>query len=171
MSRKGFSVVEILVVLTITGIILAVGTLQFNAFLTKGDIERQTRELYADLMSIRTDAFTQQKSKIVKMTPTAFTFYSSNLAGGGTVVKKLSKPVTWTGKTSSDTERMIVFNEQGTFDLVNNGNISICVQPTVESVQVDSIVVFSTRIHLGKVYFSNGIQGDCTSADNNILIK
>ncbi len=171
MNNSGFSLIEILVTLTIVGIILATGSLQFNSYVTKGAIERQTRELYAEFMAIRTAAITQQKTKIVKMTPTAFTFYSSISGGGGTVVKNLSKPITWTGKALSETEMMIIFNEQGAFDLANNGNISICVKPTVENAQVDSIVVFSTRVHLGKVYFSNGIQGDCTSASNNITIK
>ena len=167
MRRAGFSLVEILVVLTIMGTILAIGTLQFNLFMTKGTIERQTRELYADFMAARTAAVTQHTSKTVVITPTSVTFVSADL-GGGTTTKTLAKPITWAGKASGDAQKVIIFDEQGAFDVVNNGNTTICVKPTLEKAQVDSIVLFSTRIHLGKVYF-DGIQGDCTS--DNVTVK
>lgn len=168
MSRNGFTLIEILVVVTILGVLLALGTLQFNRFLVKGEIERQTQELYADFMATRTAAVTQHSSKMVKMTPRAFTFYSSPMSGGNNFTRNLSKPVTWAGKASSDTEKTIVFDERGTFDIVNNGNTTICVEPSDESVRIDSIVVFSTRIHMGKVYFQ-GLQGECKSA--NVTVK
>jgi len=167
-SRKGFSLIEILVVVTILGTLLAIGTLQFNRFLAKGEIERQTQELYADFMATRTAAVTQQTSKMVKITPTEATFYDSPLGNGSTITKKLSKPVTWAGKTSGETEKLIIFDERGTFDIVNNGNTTICAEPSDESTRIDSIVVFSTRIHLGKVYFQ-GVQGECKSA--NVTVK
>ena len=168
MSRKGFTLIEVLVVVTILGIILSICTLQFSRFLAKGDIERQTQELYADFMATRTAAVTEHASKTVKITPTEVTYYSSPLGGGSTVTKKLSKRVTWAGKTSSETEKLIIFDERGTFDIVNNGNTTICVEPSDESVRVDSIVVFSTRIHMGKVYFQ-GLQGECKSV--NVTVK
>lgn len=168
MSRAGFTITEMLIVIALMGIILSIGTLQFNEFLVKGAIERQTRELYSDFMATRSAAVTQHASKRVIMTPTAFTFISSALGSGGTVTKTLSKPVTWTGKTPGDIQKLIVFDERGTFDIVNNGNTTICVEPSLEAVTIDSIVLFSTRIHLGKVYFV-GIQGECKSA--NVTVK
>jgi len=167
-SSKGFTLIEILVVVTIMGTLLAISTIKFSRYLAKGEIERQTQELYADFMATRTAAVTQHTSKIVKMTPTEVTFYSSPLGNGSTVTRKLSKPVTWAGKTSGETEKLIVFDERGTFDIVNDGNTTICVEPSDESTRIDSIVVFSTRIHLGKVYFQ-GVQGECKSA--NVTVK
>lgn len=168
MSRAGFTITEILIVIVLTGIILTIGTLQFNQFLVKGAIERQTTELYSDFMATRTAAVTQHASKRVIMTPTAFTFISSALGSGATVTRTLSKPVTWTGRTSGVTEKLIVFDERGTFDIVGNGNTTICVEPSIETAKIDSIVLFSTRIHLGKIYFV-GIQGECNS--DNVTVK
>lgn len=167
MRRAGYSLIEVLIVLTIMGTLLALGTLQFNRFITKGTIERQTRELYSDFMAARTAAVTQRTSKTVVITPTSVTFVSGEL-GGGTKTKTMSKPITWAGKAPADSEKVIIFDERGTFDIVGNGNTTICVEPSVEDAQVDSIVIFSTRIHLGKIYFV-GIQGVCNS--DNVTAK
>lgn len=152
MSRAGFSLVEILVVLTIMGTLLAFSSLQFNRYINKGDIERQTRELYADFMTARAAAVTQHASKTVIITPTTVTFLSGGL-GGGTTTKTLSKPITWTGKSSSESQKVVTFDERGIYSVVDD--TTICVQPSVENAQVDSIVLFTTRIHLGKVDFES----------------
>lgn len=166
MNRRGFTLVEIIVVTALIGILLTIATMQFSDYIRKGAIESQTKELYSDLMLIRTMAVTQRSSKRVVITPTSFSLISSSIGGGvtsGRTTKKLSKPVTWTGKSASDTKTQIIFDERGTFNIVSNGNTSICVDPSLESAQFDSIVVFSTRIHLGKV------GGDCDS--DHITIK
>lgn len=158
MIRNGFSLIEVLVVIALIGIMLSIGTLQFNNFLAKGAVERQTRELYSDFMVTRTAAMTQHAPKSVIMTPTGFTFYSSSLGTGGTFTRSLSKAVTWAGKTPSETEKRIDFDQRGILD---SAGITICVEPSVENAQVDSIVLFTTRIHLGKIDFGS----ECNSAN------
>lgn len=165
MNSRGFTLVEILIVIGITGILLSIATLQFSDYLRKGVIDRQTKELYSDLMATRTAAVTQRSSKRVIIEPASFTFISSAMGSGSVrTTRVLSKPVTWAGKASGDTEKQIIFDERGTFDLVNNGNTTICVAPSLESAQYDSIVVFSTRIHVGKL---TGV--GCTSG--NVTVK
>lgn len=159
MNRHGFTLIEILIVIALIGILLSIGSLQFSDYIRKGAIERQTKELYSDLMTTRTMAVTQRTPKRVIVTPTVFTFISSSLGGGvssGSITRVLSKPITWTGR-GSNTETQIVFDEQGTFDIINQGSTTICVDPSVESVQYDRIVVFSTRIHLGKATVFGGV--------------
>ena len=167
MNRRGFTLVEIIVVSALIGIMFTIATMQFSDYIRKGAIESQTKELYSDLMVTRSAAVTQHSTKRVVITPTSFSLISSSIGGGvtsGRTTKKLSKPVTWAGKSASDTQTQIIFDERGTFNIdVSNGNTSICVDPSLESAQLDSIVVFSTRIHLGKV------GGDCDS--DHITIK
>ena len=169
MSNRGFTLIEILIVIALIGILLSIGTLQFSDYIRKGAVERQTKELYSDLMTSRTAAVTQRSSKRVVITPTVFRFVSSSLGGGissGSTTRVLSKPVTWTGKAASDTQTQIIFDERGTFNIdIANGNTTICVEPSLETAQYDSIVVFSTRIHMGKVAFG----GACNSA--NVTVK
>lgn len=168
MNHRGFTLIEVLIVIALIGILVSAATLQFSDYVRKGAIERQTRELYADLMTTRTAAVTQRSPKRVIVTPTVFTFVSSALGSGvaSRTTRVLSKPVTWTGKLSGDTETQMIFDERGTFNIdAGNADTAICVAPSFESAQHDSIVVFSTRILLGKVVFG----GACTSA--NITIK
>lgn len=157
MRRAGFTLVEILVVVAIIGTLLTIGTLQFNSYFAKNAIERQTRELYSDFMNARSAAVTQHASKTVIITPTKVTFNATG-PGGSTVTKTMSKPITWTGR-GIDTEKTITFDERGIF-FVNNGNTTICVEPSVENAQVDSIVLFTTRIHLGKLDFESECKSD-----------
>lgn len=160
MNSRGFTLIEVIVVMALIGILLSIASLQFSDYIRKGAIERQTKELYSDLMTTRTIAVTQRTSKRVIVTPTVFTFVSSSLGGGvssGSITRILSKPITWAGKASGNTETQIIFDERGTFNIdVSTGNTTICVEPSVESVQYDRIVVFSTRIHLGKATVFGG---------------
>lgn len=168
MNRRGFTLIEILIVIALIGILLSAATLQFSDYLRKGAVERQTKELYSDLMATRTAAVTQRSPKRVIITPTVFTFVSSALGAGvaSRTTRVLSKPVTWSGKLSGDTETQMIFDERGTVNIdASNVNTAICVAPSFESAQYDSIVVYSTRIHLGKVTFG----GACDSA--NVTVK
>jgi len=57
MGVRGFSLMELMVVLAIFATLLSIATLDFNAMTKKAQIERQTRELFADLNQARTDSF------------------------------------------------------------------------------------------------------------------
>lgn len=164
MNRHGFTLIEILTVIVVIGALLAIATLQFSDYIRKGSVEGQTKGLYSDLMMTRTAAATQGSSKRVIITPTTFTFVSSALGGQPTsnrTIKTLSRTVTWSGKSAGDKEIDITFNERGMLNIDPDNNTTVCVEPSVESAQYDSIVIYTTRIHLGKVAF----EGECKSAN------
>jgi len=131
----------------------------------KGAVESQTKELYSDLMATRVAAVTQGSAKRVILTPTTFTLISSAVGGptaASRAVKTFAKPITWSGKTSGVTTLEIIFDERGMLGVDDlDDNITICVSPSVESAQYDSIVLFVTRVHLGKVVF----EGECKGAN------
>ena len=156
MNKRGFTLIEVIVVTALIGILLSIAAMQFSDYLRKGAIERQTEELYADLMTARAAAVTQRSSVTVAIIPTVITF-----SGGGleNTARKLSAPVS--ASTAS-----IVFDERGTYNIDEpDANAAICVSPSMESAQYDSIVVYSTKIQLGKVAYG----GACTSA--NVTVK
>lgn len=168
MNRRGFSLAELVIIIAIIGILLSVTALQFIDYIQKGAIERQTKELHADLMTTRTEALTQRSLKRVVVTPTAFSFISSTLGGGvssGRVTKVLSKPVTWSGGSSEKTEMEITFDERGIFSVDSGNGTTICVNQSTESAWHDTLVLSTTRIHMGKVSFG----GACLS--ENVTIR
>lgn len=149
MKNRGFTLIEILVVIAIIGILGSIATLQFQKYMNKANVEKQTKELYADLMTARTEALTKQGNKRVIITPKFYSFTST----GGMWSKSYTKPVLfdlqWAGGGIS---RTLDFDERGLFDIVNNGNTSVCVNNAAATDAVyNSVVVFSTRIQLGKL--------------------
>jgi len=77
MGVRGFSLMELMVVLAIFATLLSIATLDFNAMTKKAQIERQTRELFADLNQARTDSFFVKKRHKLVMQPKGYTFSAS----------------------------------------------------------------------------------------------
>lgn len=155
MNRAGFTLIELLVVMLIIGILLSVGTFQFNQFLRKSEAEGQTRKLYGDLMELRSQALFEKRSKTVKFTATAYSTYSSTVTATGVspvYISTLKRPIT--RNNSSD----IVFDSRGMLPNAASDNQTICVTEENDAA-VDSIVVSMTRVQLGKR------NGGCIAAD------
>lgn len=157
MNRRGFSLMELIIVMAIIGTLLAIGVPKFSDQLKKASIEGQTKELSIDLMQARASALTQHAPVSVTLTPTSFS--------GPGVAKSFKYPVTWQGKGAGDTQILINFDERGSYDVSNNTNLAICVAPSMPDAQIDSIVLFAVGNHLGKLTAG----GNCASA--NITVQ
>jgi prepilin-type N-terminal cleavage/methylation domain-containing protein len=145
MKQNGFSLVELVTVLSIISILLAIGTLGFNSMQRKYGIDNQTRTLYADLMEIRVKSMYKKKSHYVALSAGTFVFYSSGSRTnpvGEILRKRLAYPVIWNGTASN----LIEFNSQG----LTNDLRSICVDQIETAPHVDSIVVATARVNMGK---------------------
>ena len=115
MNRNGFSLVELMLVISIIGILLAISTLNFNNWMTRQNIDREVKEMHADIMSMRQRAIATGQNYDVAF-PTAGTLvfrrYSSEAEDRGSegiVVqrKSLRYPVTLSSAGP------IEFNERG----------------------------------------------------------
>jgi prepilin-type N-terminal cleavage/methylation domain-containing protein len=139
MGRNGFSLLELICVLAIIGILLGLSTLKFNEYCRKCDMESQTQQIFADLMTLRATALCEKRHLAVKFTSTTFAIYSSNNVTVAPVRKRiLNHPL----KTTS---LKLVFNERGLAET----NSSICIDGD-NPAYCDSLVVFTTRIQTGK---------------------
>lgn len=159
MEARGFSLIELIVVLAIAAILLSLATLQFVSMSQKSAIESQVRLMYADLLEVRQKALYEKTARAVLVTATQFNVYSDGSTSGiPTMSRTLSYPV-----TATTTPLVVVFN---TYGIAGDGSTTsfICVSDPSDAV-VDSIIVDPMRIELGK----RNAGGDC--ADGSITRK
>lgn len=81
-GRDGFSLVELIVVITIMTILASMATINFNSWQRKYNIEGQVKEMLSDFSDVRMRAIqTKNKHRIV-LNPTSYSFtaYSTEIA-------------------------------------------------------------------------------------------
>ncbi len=143
MSEKGFSLVEMIVVMAIIATILAIATLNFNQMTRKSNIEAQTRMMYADIMKARAESLLIKKGRSVVVTASTFSVYSSTAVTVGPLLQRTLKyPV-----TLNPTSFQIDFDTMGIASL---DGAALCASTNNNPAGVDSIVVEKTRILMGK---------------------
>lgn len=140
MNNRGFSLVELVVIIAIIGILSAIGTFAFSQYSKKSQMANQTRLLYGDLMEYRIKALYEKKNWTFKMFNDRYEIYSSATTTVSPVTKVIFKHpvVTNVSEFSFDTQGML-----------SNFGGSICVASTNEAT-VDAVVISKTRVKLGK---------------------
>ena len=138
MGERGFTIVEMLLVVLVIGILLSLAVLQFSSYAQKANIESPVRSIYADLMEARSQALLQKTGRSFGVSATQFTVYDG--AGTPIVQKALQYPVT------------LDFSDRITFDTrgVADGTKTVCVEPAGNSATIDSIRITETMIQMGK---------------------
>ena len=146
-SNGGFTLLELIVVCAMISILLSISTFEFRSFIEKTAMEKQTRAIYNDIMMTRARALYSRTAKRVVFTTSTFKIYSSSASGSGinpVTNTTLKYPVVFSGSGTVD------FDEQGFFNVVTNGNMTVCIEPSGNNSPVDSVVLFSTRARIGK---------------------
>ncbi|KAF0219004.1 MAG: hypothetical protein FD174_2393 [Geobacteraceae bacterium] len=157
MGQRGFSLIEVLVVMGIIAILLAVATIQFNEWSRKAVMEGEIKRLYADLMRVRQEAVYSKRERTVVLAPSRYDIYSSNVTSVGALTQNtLTYPIVWNGAGNQ-----ITFNLRGTTD----NQKSICIDPSDNPAAYDSIVVSRARVRLGK----RDIGGNCATTPTNYI--
>jgi len=152
MNDKAFSLVELVVVIAIMGTLMTIVTLNFNDWQRKAQIERQTRELFADLNQARIDSLQSKKRHSIVMQPNSYIFkrYSSENedrdAGTAVLTRNVSYQIT--KETGSS-----ITNEVTEFDIrgFTNDNGTFRINPVGTSALVDCILISVGRTNLGKM--------------------
>ena len=149
MNNRGFSLMELMIVVAIIGILSAIVSYEFNKTLTKSDIESQTKQMYTDIMAVRLDALYSKHPRTVAITGTAFRVYSSSFATGSpTSQTTLKFPAVWDSGGSQ-----VTFDARGL--LISSADRAICIDPSSDLAVAnpaaqDSIMVSTALISMGK---------------------
>ncbi|MEI6703622.1 MAG: prepilin-type N-terminal cleavage/methylation domain-containing protein [Deltaproteobacteria bacterium] len=161
-ASAGFSLIELMVTITIMGIVMAISTLSFNSWTTKSNIEKQIRELFTDLSEARTKAFTQKKLHRIVFQPTSYvlkTYSTENetkTAGSTITTKNLKYGLTSKNASGSNlavdiTDYFVEFDSRG---LASN-NFTVIVNPLSADTSVNCVVIYDTRANIGKINGTN----------------
>jgi prepilin-type N-terminal cleavage/methylation domain-containing protein len=95
MKESGFTIVELITVIAIMAILIAISTMDFHKWSVKSNVEKETREMYADFCGLRTRAMYTAKRHRIILYPKGYTFRSyttSEPLTAGAVVESKGLP-------------------------------------------------------------------------------
>ena len=160
MKTSGMTLIELIIVISIIGILLVVLGLGFSGWTGKYKVESQINELYADLMDARVRAMQKKRVHFVVLTPNSYS-----------IVEDTYPPPDGNGKREADSDTLILdkdttytlipglssgaadfsFNPRGLISDEGNIRLDSEVNP-----DYDCIVLSATRINMGLYDRDNG---------------
>lgn len=144
MKSRGYSLVEMVVVIGIVSVLLGIGTLRFNEYMVRYRVDAQTKLIHSELLQARADAVFQRRGTRVKLYTDHFETYSSLADGDSGVApvrnQALDFPIVW--NNGGD----VKFDVRG----MASGWGTVCVDAGDGSSATDSIVISSTMVNLGR---------------------
>lgn len=156
MRERGFSLVELVVVIAITGILLSIATINWNSMQTKSAVESQIKMIHADLMTVRLQALHTKNARSVVISGQVYKAYSSiDTSVGPLETKQLRYPIVWNGGGDLTFDAQGLTSDIGSLCVLSTNDINV-----VNKAAVDSIVVSQARLNLGK-----RTGGSCASAN------
>jgi prepilin-type N-terminal cleavage/methylation domain-containing protein len=161
MREDGVTLAELLVTVSVVGILALVLGFSFRGWMVNFKIENQTKELYSDLMDARTKAMTRNRMHFIVLNTNNYAVYEdtndNNAANPGTgdnptseykdaatsllKTKPLQYNLGWTGR--------IMFDRRGLSDSATAIPVRLNL-PSGATPDFDCIIVYQSRIRMGK---------------------
>lgn len=161
-KSRGITLVELLIVITITGILSTSLAYAYSGWIGRYKIEKQTKDIYADLMAARTMAMTRNRVYFVDFTA-AKTYRlvedtndnsAMNAGAGDTVLPSFPKTVEHENiANGSGIPVTFKFSRTGTVSPLRTIRIVHATDP-----DYDCITISSTRINMGQMSGDSCVQ-------------
>jgi len=157
MKNKGITLIELIVVVSVIGILVIALGFSFQGWMGKYKVESQIKEMYVDLMNARARAMQRNRVHFVDLPsaqPKQYTIYEdTNTAPDGNGTLEAASDTQVLQKTTDYTivpalafgDTRFNFNKNGLVS--HNGSIRLSSTVTPD---YDCIVLFTTRINMGK---------------------
>jgi prepilin-type N-terminal cleavage/methylation domain-containing protein len=152
-TRRGFTLVEILITLAIVGILLVLAVGNFGGMNEKYKVEAETKQFYADLMDARGRAMQRNRWFFVRITSTGYATYDDRPLpdGDGSFVDTVDALVT--NVTVRHPITAVLAGGDSNFEFNRNGiandNGTIRFGSTAQP-DYDCITIRPTRIKMGQ---------------------
>ena len=150
MNKAGFTIIELLVVITIIGILFAIAIPAYNRWTVKYSVENDVKQMYSFLQKFREKAFAEKKEYVIQFPSASLSGKNLQVLNGATVEDeiKLNTVFKFSGATNNITiSRRGVFNQNSIYSLKYNFHP-----------QFSCLVISRLRVRMGKW---NDVSGDC----------